>query len=419
MRGEAIKRLKKLRGRSLGELRVRGSQSLRALAERCGFSAQTRVPTDAAFFEQIDLGGWRSKDSLRRPRSAEELLAHFRSRRAPRFFASLDDRAGAATDWRELFKGDYEKSLVEHAERIVAGRFDLLGLRDLSFGDEIDWHFEPVSGRRAPLAHWSRIDYLNAEVAGDKKVTWELNRHQHFMTLGRAYVVTGDERYAETFAAHLSSWMEANPPKQGINWASSLEVSFRAISWLWALHFFRDSPHLSPELFARALKFLRVHARHLETYLSTYFSPNTHLTGEALGLFYLGTLLPELSGAARWRETGGRVLVAQLARQVRADGTYFEQASYYQRYTADFYTHFLLLSLANGESVESHVERKLSALLDHLLHVTRPDGTTPLYGEKRGARRTTSAPRSLRARHSSRAPITSSSRAHSRKRLSG
>ncbi|MCA1816662.1 MAG: heparinase II/III family protein [Acidobacteria bacterium] len=390
---EALDKLRKLRGRSLAELRVRGAQALAAFAERRGFSAQTRLATDAEFFKQIDLDANETRRANRdspgdprRPRSAGELLAHFRGRTSPRFFASFDDAGATVAAWRARFGGGYEKSLVEHAERLVAGRFDLLGLRDLSFGDPVDWHVEPVSGKRAPLAHWSRISYLDPSVAGDKKFTWELNRHQHFQTLGRAYLATEDERYAATFAAHLASWMDANPPKQGINWASSLEVGFRAISWLWALHFFRESPRLTPSLFTRALKFLFLHARHLETYLSTYFSPNTHLTGEALGLFYLGTLLPELEGASRWRETGRRVLTEQLARHVRADGTYFEQSSYYHRYTADFYTHFLLLARANGEGAETYVEQKLVALLDHLMLATRPDGTTPLYGDDDGGR---------------------------------
>ena len=100
--------------------------------------------------------------------------------------------------------------------------------------------------------------------------------------------------------------MDANPPKLGINWASSLEVSLRAISWLWALHFFRESPRLTAAIFARALKFLYLHARHLETYLSTYFSPNTHLTGEALGLFYLGLMLPEFRRAGDGARLAGR-----------------------------------------------------------------------------------------------------------------
>jgi hypothetical protein len=44
---------------------------------------------------------------------------------------------------------------------------------------------------------------------------------------------------------------------------------------------------------------LYAQGRHIESYLSTYFSPNTHLTGEALGLYYLGTCLPELECARR------------------------------------------------------------------------------------------------------------------------
>ena len=88
--------------------------------------------------------------------------------------------------------------------------------------------------------HWSQIDFLDARVSGDKKITWELNRHQFFQQLGRAYWRTGDESYAESYVAYVTSWMDANPPKLGINWASSLEVSFRVISWLWALYFFKD-----------------------------------------------------------------------------------------------------------------------------------------------------------------------------------
>jgi hypothetical protein len=180
--------------------------------------------------------------------------------------------------------------------------------------------------------------------------------------------------------------MDANPPKFGINWASSLEIAFRSIAWLWALHFFKDSAALTPAIFSRALKFLLVNARHLETYLSTYFSPNTHLTGEALGLFYLGTLLPEFKEAERWRSTGRKILVDQLQYHVRPDGVYFEQSSYYQRYTVDFYTHFVILSRANNQWLEPVVAEKLRLLLDHLMYLTRPDGTTPLVGDDDGGR---------------------------------
>jgi hypothetical protein len=380
-----LHKLRKLRGRSTAELRVRGAQALSARAERAGLSSQSRVPTDRALSRLLA-----PKHFDHATPTAESLLAHFRARRTPRFFAALDDPLATRAELRRRFGAQSRQSLVARAEACGAGKFDLLGLRGLDFGADVDWHLEPTSGVRAPLKHWSGIDFLDPRVAGDKKFTWELNRHQHFMTLGRAYWHTGDEAHAETFAAHAAAWMDANPPKVGINWASSLEVSFRAISWLWALHFFRDSAVLTPHLFVRLLKFLHLHARHVETYLSTYFSPNTHLTGEALGLYYLGTLLPEFKHAARWRTLGARILVEELDRHVLADGVYLERSTYYHRYTADFYTHFLLLARANDEPLPDGARRKLedklTGLLDHLMHVTRPDGTTPLVGDDDGGR---------------------------------
>ena len=387
--GDALKKLKKLRGRSADELRVRAAQAAAAYAERRGWSRDAREPSDQKFFALLDPARVSSFDEKtnkngRATLTAERLLAHFRSRTAPKFFAALDDPQATRRLLRERFSNESEA--VERARRITQGCFSLLGFDDLSFGDPVDWHLEPVSRKRAPLAHWSRINYLDAQVLGDKKITWELNRHQYFQTLGRAYWLTGDELFARTFAAHLAGWMDANPPKLGINWASSLEVAFRSMAWLWALHLFKDSASLTPALYLRALKFLHLHARHLETYLSTYFSPNTHLTGEALGLFHLGLLLPEFRRAARWRDLGASVLTSELERQVRNDGTYFEQTTYYARYTADFYTHFLLLARANDFKLEARVERKLAALVEFLMFATRPDGRAPLFGDDDGGR---------------------------------
>jgi hypothetical protein len=372
----ALKKLGKLKGRSLDELRVRGAQALAARAERLGIGA--RLPTDAGLARLLHPAPLGPEQT-----DAEGLLAHFRD--APRaFFGAFDEPGRTRAELRRRFADP--ANVTGRAGRAARGRFDLLGFKDLFFGDPPDWNFEPVAGKRAPMSHWSRFVELDAGQTGDKKIVWELNRHQHFFALGRAYWHTGDEAHARAFAAHLDSWMEQHPPKAGLNWMSSLEVAFRAISWLWALHFFKGSQHLTPELYARALKYLHLHGRHLEKYLSTYYSPNTHLTGEALGLYYLGASLPELRRSARWRETGRRILIGQLARQVRPDGVYFEQTSYYQRYTADFYTHFLLLARAAGEPADAEVGPALAALCEHLMHLTLPDGTTPFYGDDDGGR---------------------------------
>jgi hypothetical protein len=375
---EVLKKSRKLRGRSLRELRVRARQMLAAYVERYGRSSL--LPDTAALLKLID-ARFAGHDTL----TAESLWAHFRERTEPAFFAFTSPER-TASELHRRFGAQASEETVLVARRISEGRFNLQGHEALHFGSPPDFHLEPVSGKRSPLVHWSSIGELDSELTGDKRIIWELNRHQYFLTLGRAYLHTGDESFARTFVEHLERWMDQNPPKLGVNWASSLEVAFRAISWLWALHFFRDSAALTPQLFLRALKYLYVHARHLETYLSTYSSPNTHLTGEALGLFYLGTLLPEFRESSRWRNLGEHILMGELARHVRPDGVYFEQSSYYQRYTADFYTHFYILSRDNGQPIAPELEMKLKALLDHLMYITRPDGTTPFYGDDDGGR---------------------------------
>jgi len=375
---KTVDALSKLRGRSLDELRVRGRQFLQTRAELHGISKLDRIPSDEQFRNLLSL-------ELPLEEFGEALLQHFVSRKTPNFFGAFQEPETARQELRQRFAPN-EAVVVQKSERIAAGHFDLLGLKDLDFGTPINWHLEPIAGTIAPAVHWSRIDYLDTNLTGDKKITWELNRLQYFATLGRAYWFTNDERYAETFASHLQSWIDQNPPKLGINWASSLEVGYRAISWLWAINFFQRSDALTPALFVQLLKLLYLHALHLESYLSTYFSPNTHLTGEALGLFYLGILLPEFNEAGRWRETGESILLAELDRHVLADGVYFEQSSYYHRYTVEIYLHLLLLLEANQQPVSEKLKQKLIALLDHLLYITRPDGTSPLFGDDDGGK---------------------------------
>ncbi|HKY73016.1 MAG TPA: alginate lyase family protein [Nitrospira sp.] len=375
-------RLKKIAAMPPGEWRERGRQFLLRSGERFlgmqqgefsdrTFRRRLLAPFDQASVETV----------------VEEVLKILRgldfSRRPimPLFGA----RELTASVFRRRFPVDCER-LLQRADRAMAGRFDLLGLVDLSFGHPIDWHLEPLSRKRTGRAHWSAINYLNPAVAGDKKITWELNRHGHFVTLGQAYLVTKDDCYAEAFIAQLTAWLDANPPRRGINWASSLEVAIRSIAWLWALPCFAWSGRLTPSIIWRVLKSLVQQGSYIESYLSHHFAPNTHLTGEALGLLYLGTALPWVVDAARWRELGLRILLDQLPRQVQPDGVYFEHASYYHRYTTDFYIHAVLLARASGIALPSDVYETLTRLLEHLLWITRPDGKSTLYGDDDGGR---------------------------------
>ena len=373
-----VQRLQKLKGRSARELLERGGQMLTAELEHRNLASTVKEPSDRTLWSLLDSHAVSGSGE-----SAARLHAHYATREFPTFFAGV--RSGASA--RELGSprwSIHRAHLMAAADRIVAGQFDLLGHDSLSFGSPIDWHFDPTTNRRAPRMHWSRIPYLDADLIGDHKVIWEINRHQHLVVLGRAYQATARPTYAACFAEHLASWLDANPPKNGVNWASSLEVAYRSISWLWALELFRGADSLNPALLQRTLKYLYLHGRHIERYLSTYFSPNTHLTGEALGLLYLGVLLPEFRRAATWRRLGWQILEEQLPRQVHPDGVYFEQASYYHRYTVDIYLHAFLLAGRAGIVVPSLMRERLALAAGHLADLTRSDGTIPVIGDDDG-----------------------------------
>lgn len=275
---------------------------------------------------------------------------------------------------------------VAAAEAALAGRFDLLGHRALDFGSPVNWHLEPTSGRVSPRLPWKQLDSLDSTLTGDKKVVWELNRHQHLVPLAQSFALTGDEKYARAVIAHIESWIRDNPPGIGINWVSSLELAFRCISWLWALAILRGWDRWGSLPLADISRSIDQQGVHIERFLSTYSSPNTHLTGEALGLYYMGTCMPHLRRASRWRALGRRVLLQQLEFHLQADGVYFEQATWYHRYTADFYTHFLLLAERNDEPLPAPALQRIETLFDYLMWITRPDGSSPYIGDDDGGK---------------------------------
>lgn len=274
--------------------------------------------------------------------------------------------------------------LVSSAEMNMTGKFQLLGMEPLSFGRPINWHLDPTSGKISPLIHWKKLDNLSPELTGDKKVVWEVNRHQHLVLFARAFLHTGDARFVSAIDEHIRSWIERNPAGYGINWVSSLEIAFRCISWLWAIALIRPYDAWRSLPLSTYAKSLYEQGCHIERYLSTYSSPNTHLTGEGLALYYLGTCLPEMKRAKQWQRQGRTILLEQMEKQIYPDGVYFEQSTWYHRYTTDFYIHFYLLASRAADPLPSSVLNKINSLLEHMMWITRPDGSTPFIGDDDG-----------------------------------
>lgn len=325
-----------------------------------------------------------SRGELRRSESRPRKF-FFRSEDVPRLVSLLRERMPKQAE-----------RIIREAEKICRHQFDLLGYEDLDYGENIDWHADRVHGKRAPRNLWFKIRYLDFASVGDAKVTWELNRHQHLVTLAKAYRLTNDHHFARELMDQWGHWQEENPYPRGINWASSLEVAFRSLSWIWVYFLLDGTPAITADFRERWLAAMALSARHIERYLSTYFSPNTHLLGEAVALLFVGTLCPELRSSERWQRLGWGITLRESQRQVRTDGFYFEQSTYYHVYALDFLVHAGTLASLNDKPFPPEYSSTLERMLDSLAILCRA-GAPPRWGDDDGGR--VFDPRRNRAEH--------------------
>jgi hypothetical protein len=314
-----------------------------------------------------------------RQESANLLLAltkpTFRRELPPQSLALLPNPLACITALRV---SPFESQVLATAQNILAHRFPLLGVT-LETGPTIDWRRDYAHHKTSQPLYFRRLNYLSFAAVGDHKFIWELSRHQHLVLLAQAHLFTGNPAFLNEIFAQLESWLTQNPFQYGINWTSALEVAFRALSWTWLWHL--CAPSMPAPLRRRFLTSLYQHGLHLSENLSVYFSPNTHLLGEAVALHALGTLFPTFPNAATWRKRGAEIVEAQLSFQVNPDGSHFEQSTYYHVYALDFFLFYYLLA-----GKPAHLEPTLLRMADYLHWLLGPARRISFFGDDDGGR---------------------------------
>jgi hypothetical protein len=352
---------------------VRTTQELglRSQSLLWGWRARRRM-SDAALLARTT-GDWGSVATL---------LDHLANRPASSFILPHDTTQEASRLGQHY--PEHQSALLAAADAACRNEFVLHG-RTFRFPHGIDWHRDPVTGWQCPRWHRSRVGpYLSSATRpADLRFFWELNRHQHFIKLGIAYWLTGDQRYADVFCSQLQSWIDTNPPQHGANWCNGIEVSMRMLAWTVAFQFFRRSREFRERAGNTFLKSLWQQTDFLSSHLQSTITdvPNNHMIAELVGLLLVGVAFPEFRAAPAWRETGLRLLKQQANAQTHPDGVNKEQATGYHRFVAEF----LLLTIARSRQGalphEPILEQTLEGMLDYMLFILTPAGTAPMWGD--------------------------------------
>ena len=310
----------------------------------------------------------------------EQALAAFREK-----LESLGGLAPAAAerDFAGVRDLPQAQNLIRQAQDILSHRISLFG-RTYEFGDEIDWHVDPVHGRSIPRKFYSQVDFRDPGLVGEVKLTWELNRHQHLPRLAQAYLLTRDACYAEEIFTEIESWARMNPPLQGVNWTRSLELGLRLLSWTWSLAAVAGSEVIPAERWVQTLVYARVQLDFLKSHLSYGSSANNHLLGELLGTAWAAAFLPsggELEQTAR--KALGR-LFREIEEQVYPDGVSRELSLWYHAYVLLYGLLGVALARQLRLPVPEGALQKLRAMGRFLTAVHVGDSVFPALGDDDG-----------------------------------
>jgi hypothetical protein len=282
-----------------------------------------------------------------------EFVAHLKHRTVPRWHV----------DWEARPKEPDPSFNATIADRYAKNELLSVGVWH-AFGDTIDWTINPTPNG---YAEW----------------TWQLSRHSAWVTLGRAYWATGDERYARAFVFQMNSWTTQNPVpedsgnERGSRWRT-IETGIRAAStWLEAFYLFLGSPTFDDDSVVRMVRSFVEHAEHLIKWPTT----GSWLTMEMNGLYHVGVMFPEFRDAPVWRETALNRLCAELDNQVYPDGAQIELSSGYHQVSLSNFVAPLRLARLNNEPIPEAYLPRLEKMYDYNLYAAMPNGRLPALND--------------------------------------
>ena len=252
-----------------------------------------------------------------------------------------------------------------------------------NYGKDINWKYWPVK---------------------DNELRWQLHRHKWFTPMGKAYRISGNEKYAKEWAFQYLDWVKKNPlstvTKEEFELASTgevkgdaenvrfawrpLETSHRLQDQINQFTLFINSPSFTPAFLTEFLVNYHRHAVHI---LGNYSDQGNHLLFEAQRMLAAGAFFPEFKEAAAWRKSGIDILNREIKVQVYPDGGQFELDLHYHLACIEIFCKALRMADVNGFRNEfpAHYINTIESMIMFYMNVCYPDYTNPCFSDaKRG-----------------------------------
>jgi hypothetical protein len=277
--------------------------------------------------------------------------------------------------------------LRTRAERAVRHEVNLLGSGWVALGPTIDWHSDFKSGLGWPPQFFRDISYSDLDRPSDVKVPWDLSRLQWLVPAAQMFVLEGDERYAAAVRDVLDQWISTNPYGASVNWACTMEVALRILTWSWLFHACHRSGAWEDAAFrVRFLTALWLHGRFTIRHLEVSPVAGNHYTADAAGLVFAGLFFGGRGEPARWRRRGWAILETEIERQTHPDGMNHEASIPYHRLILELFHFPAAYRAAHNLPVGPAYRAHLLRMARYTRSCIRPDGLVPVVGDGDDAR---------------------------------
>lgn len=208
-----------------------------------------------------------------------------------------------------------------------------------------------------------------------------MHRMYFWQAMAKAYVHTGDEKYAQEWALQLTDWVNKNPrTKEHKHAWRSIETGIRGHNWTTLFQIFLDSPTFTPEVLTTFLNSCHEHASFLMT---KYTKRSNWALMEAEGLAFIAMTFPEFTESEDWQREAVKRFALEIHNQVNSDGHQRELALGYHQGCINWFMRTLDLAEMNGKRDLFPAEylQVIEKMCAAVMHVSFPDGSTPQFGD--------------------------------------
>ena len=225
----------------------------------------------------------------------------------------------------------------------------------------------------------------------------QLHRHQWFIPQAKAYRVSGDEKYIQSWIEAYGSWIETFPYTPGTvfppaggsendvdyQW-KGLQVAERVLSQVDIMPYFIHSTNFTPEWLST---FLVAFEKEVECIRLNYYQSGNILISQYQAVATAGILMPEFKNASTWATEGTQGLNESLDTQFNDDGVEYElDFSYHTAAISDFREIYLIAQANNKTNLlsPSYIS-KLKKATEFVMDMIYPNYTIDNFNDTRSA----------------------------------